>query len=196
MMMMIINFLDFRSVFVFLLHSSEHWIAAKLFFFVRLLIISSGLSSVSFQRVRVRYQKRQKLQFETKLGMNSPFWSRLVGQYQEPAWCTCCSRQFKPNCTAARRSKSRTTMRAVWHICSSFWDRFLTVDSWQKRQGKERLQRIQFNYKHLNDVRRVCCLNSWKTWRIISEEAPASSSSHLFYIWETFYMGSTPETFR
>lgn len=24
-------------------------------------------------RVRVRYQKRQKLQFETKLGMNSPF---------------------------------------------------------------------------------------------------------------------------
>lgn len=25
-------------------------------------------------RVRVRYQKRQKLQFETKLGMNSPFW--------------------------------------------------------------------------------------------------------------------------
>ena len=26
-----------------------------------------------FYRVRVRYQKRQKLQFETKLGMNSPF---------------------------------------------------------------------------------------------------------------------------
>lgn len=27
----------------------------------------------AFSRVRVRYQKRQKLQFETKLGMNSPF---------------------------------------------------------------------------------------------------------------------------
>lgn len=89
--------------------------------------------------------------------MNSPFWSWLVWQYQEPAWCTCCSRQFKPNCTAARRSKSRTAMMAVWHICSSFWDRFLTVDSWQKRQGKERLQRIQFNYKHLNDVWRSSC---------------------------------------
>lgn len=29
MIMIIINFLDFRSVFVFLLNSSEHWIAAK-----------------------------------------------------------------------------------------------------------------------------------------------------------------------
>lgn len=51
---MIINFLDFRSVFVFLLHSSEHWIAAKLFFcafvdyklwFV-LCVLSKGASSV------------------------------------------------------------------------------------------------------------------------------------------------------
>lgn len=33
----------------------------------------ADLSSSAFSRVRVRYQKRQKLQFETKLGMNSPF---------------------------------------------------------------------------------------------------------------------------
>lgn len=32
------------------------------------------LTSAFHCRVRVRYQKRQKLQFETKLGMNSPFW--------------------------------------------------------------------------------------------------------------------------
>lgn len=34
---------------------------------------ADSLLSSSFSRVRVRYQKRQKLQFETKLGMNSPF---------------------------------------------------------------------------------------------------------------------------
>lgn len=33
----------------------------------------SNLISLVLPRVRVRYQKRQKLQFETKLGMNSPF---------------------------------------------------------------------------------------------------------------------------
>lgn len=36
--------------------------------------VTMGQMFVDF-RVRVRYQKRQKLQFETKLGMNSPFWS-------------------------------------------------------------------------------------------------------------------------
>ncbi|XP_037547478.1 transmembrane protein 94 [Nematolebias whitei] len=39
---------------------------------VLLLIMNSNLCLIIF-RVRVRYQKRQKLQFETKLGMNSPF---------------------------------------------------------------------------------------------------------------------------
>lgn len=34
---------------------------------------ADSLLSSAFSRVRVRYQKRQKLQFETKLGMNSPF---------------------------------------------------------------------------------------------------------------------------
>lgn len=37
------------------------------------LIMSSDLIFSVHFRVRVRYQKRQKLQFETKLGMNSPF---------------------------------------------------------------------------------------------------------------------------
>ncbi|KAG2460772.1 TMM94 protein, partial [Polypterus senegalus] len=35
--------------------------------------VETDLKNFGFSRVRVRYQKRQKLQFETKLGMNSPF---------------------------------------------------------------------------------------------------------------------------
>ncbi|XP_045428142.1 transmembrane protein 94 isoform X6 [Pipistrellus kuhlii] len=38
-----------------------------------LVVVSNEIVKLHEIRVRVRYQKRQKLQFETKLGMNSPF---------------------------------------------------------------------------------------------------------------------------
>lgn len=38
-----------------------------------LVVIINEIVKLHEIRVRVRYQKRQKLQFETKLGMNSPF---------------------------------------------------------------------------------------------------------------------------
>ncbi|KAJ7316020.1 hypothetical protein JRQ81_002182 [Phrynocephalus forsythii] len=38
-----------------------------------LVVIINEVVKLHEIRVRVRYQKRQKLQFETKLGMNSPF---------------------------------------------------------------------------------------------------------------------------
>lgn len=38
-----------------------------------LVVVTNEIVKLHEIRVRVRYQKRQKLQFETKLGMNSPF---------------------------------------------------------------------------------------------------------------------------
>lgn len=47
----------------------------------------SNLLTLVLFRVRVRYQKRQKLQFETKLGMNSPFWCLVwVGPENRANW--------------------------------------------------------------------------------------------------------------
>ncbi|XP_078793143.1 transmembrane protein 94 isoform X2 [Oryzias latipes] len=49
----------------------ESWLVASLS--PLLVIVVNEVGKLHEIRVRVRYQKRQKLQFETKLGMNSPF---------------------------------------------------------------------------------------------------------------------------
>lgn len=64
---------DKRSLLTFDLHHIplEAWLVVSVS--PLLVVVVNELVKLHEIRVRVRYQKRQKLQFETKLGMNSPF---------------------------------------------------------------------------------------------------------------------------
>lgn len=72
------DYLVIRSVVDFLSSHAEQGCVGKLEMnaavCIPVLTMNSDLVYSVHCRVRVRYQKRQKLQFETKLGMNSPFW--------------------------------------------------------------------------------------------------------------------------
>ncbi len=123
--------------------------------------IMSWFISVFF-RVRVRYQKRQKLQFETKLGMNSPFWCvpaeetgvvAILGTSQsvlETRGFNTAELLIQPNSTATirwSRYLPNFMVGALLQSCLSSWVCFLkTVDilSIIQRAGKKKIPKHSF----------------------------------------------------